>query len=58
MIPPTSNELKMHSDNLADFGKNLHNLNGTGKTLASAAAVVVALIVVTIFLPQMFTEIV
>lgn len=54
MIPPTTNELKQHSDNLADFAKNLHNLNGAGKALVNAAVVVVALIAVIIFLPPMF----
>jgi diacylglycerol kinase len=57
MIPPTTNELRQHSDKMANLGQNLHNLNGTGKTLASAAVVVVAVIAVTIFLPQLFTKI-
>jgi hypothetical protein len=55
MIPPNTNELKMHADDLADFGKSLHNLNGTGKALVDAALVVVALIaVMTFLLPPMF----
>jgi hypothetical protein len=58
MIPPTTNELRMHSDNLADFGKDLHKLNGTGKALTNVAVVVVALIAIVIFLPPVFAEIV
>ena len=58
MIPPTTNELKQHSDNLVDFSKNLHNLNGEGKALINAAVVVVALIAVIIFLPPMIAWIV
>ncbi len=58
MIPPTTNELKLHSDNLADFGKSLHNLNGAGKALVNAAVVVVALIAVIIFLPPVLAVIV
>ena len=47
MIPPTTNELKLHSDNLADFGKNLHKLNGAGKALVNVAVLAVALIAAT-----------
>jgi hypothetical protein len=53
MIPPTTNELREHSDNLARFGENLHKMNGTGKALCNAAVVVVALIVVMPFLTPM-----
>ena len=58
MIPPNTNELKMHADDLADFGKSLHNLNGASKALVNAAVVVVALITVITFLPPMFALIV
>ncbi len=58
MIPPNTNELKMHTDDLADFGKNLHNLNGSGKALVNAAVAVVALIAVIIFLPPVLAVIV
>ena len=58
MIPPTTNELKQHSDNLADFAKDLNELNPTGKAIVKAAVVAVALIPVIIFLPQIFTQIV
>jgi hypothetical protein len=58
MIPSTANELKQHSDNLADFAKGLNKLNGTGKALVNAAVAVVALIPVIIFLPPMFAQIV
>ena len=58
MIPPTTNELKQHSDNLADFAKDLNELNSTGKAMVKAAVVAVALIPVIIFLPQIFTQIV
>ena len=54
MIPPTTNELREHSDNLSDFGKDLHKLNGSGKALVNAAVVVVALIAVMPFLTPMF----
>lgn len=57
MIPPTTNELKLHSDNLADIGKSLHNFNGTGKALVNAALVSIALIAVVIFLPPLFAAI-
>jgi hypothetical protein len=58
MIPTTTNELKQHSDNLADFAKDLNKLNGTGKALVNAAVTVVALIPVIIFLPPVFAQIV
>ncbi len=58
MIPPTTNELKQHSDDLANFGKSLHNLNGTGRALVNAAVVAVALIAVIILVPQLYTAIV
>ena len=58
MIPPTTNELKQHSDNLADFAKGLNKLNGTGKALVNVAVIVVALIPVIILLPPMFAQIV
>jgi len=58
MIPSTANELKQHSDNLADFANDLNKLNGTGKALVNAAVTVVALIPVIIFLPPMFAQIV
>ena len=54
MIPPNTNELKQHSNNMADFGKDLHKLNGSGKALVNAAVVVVALIVALPFLTPMF----
>ena len=57
MIPPTTNELKQHSNDLSDFGKNLHNLNGSGKALVNAAVVLVALISVITFLVPMATQI-
>ena len=53
MIPPTTNELRKHSDNLAGLGENLHKMNGTGKALVNAAVVVVALIAVMPFLTPM-----
>jgi hypothetical protein len=58
MITPTTNELKQHSDNPADFAKGLNKLNGTGKALVNAAVTVVVLIPVIIFLPPMFAQIV
>jgi len=58
MIPPTTNELKQHSDDLADFAKGINKLNPAGKTLVKAAVVVVALIPVIIFLPPLFAQIV
>jgi hypothetical protein len=58
MIPSTANELKQHSNNLADFANDLNKLNGTGKALVNAAVAVVALIPVIIFLPPMFAQIV
>jgi hypothetical protein len=58
MITPTTNELKQHSDNLADFAKGLNKLNGTGKALVNAAVAVAALIPVIIFLPPIFVQIV
>ena len=58
MIPPTTNELKQHTDNLADFAKGFNELNPTGKALVKAAVVVVALIPVVIFLPRLLTQIV
>jgi hypothetical protein len=57
MIPPTTNELRMHSDKVADFSMNLHKMNGTGKALVNAAVVVVAVIAVSIFLPQLFAAV-
>ena len=58
MIPPNTNELNRHSDDLADFGRSLHNLNGAGKALVNATAAVVALIAVLIFLAPVLVEIV
>jgi hypothetical protein len=57
MIPSTANELKQHSDNLADFAKGLNKLNGTGKVLFNSTVVVVALIPLIIFLPPKFAQI-
>ena len=50
MIPPTTNELKQHTDDLVNTANNLRDLNGTGKALVNVAAVVVALTVVVTFL--------
>jgi hypothetical protein len=58
MIPTTTKELKQHSDNLANFAKDVNKLNGAGKALVNAAVVVVALIPVIIFLPPIFVQIV
>ena len=58
MIPPTPNELREHSENLTNLGRNLHKLDGTGKALINVAVVVVVLISVVVFLPPAFTEIV
>lgn len=58
MIPPTTNELKQHSKDLFNFGNNLHNLNGSGKTLVNAAVIVFALILITSFLMPMGAEVV
>jgi len=53
MIPPTTNELKQHSDDLAKFGKSLHNKNGAGSALVNAAVVVIALIAMATLFPPM-----
>jgi len=58
MIPPTTSELKQHSDDLADFAKGINELTPTGKALAKAAVVVVALIPVIFFLPPMIAQLV
>ncbi len=58
MIPPTTNELKLHSDNLANFAKDLNKLNGAGKPLVNTAVAVVALIAVIFFLTPMLAQIV
>jgi hypothetical protein len=50
MIPPTINELKQHTEDLANSANNLPDLTGTGKALVNVAVAVVALIVVTTFI--------
>jgi len=57
MIPPTTNELKQHSNDLSDFGKNLHNLNGLGKASAKVALVAIALISISVFILPLAAEI-
>ena len=58
MIPPTADELRMHSDKLSNLGKNLHNLNGADRATTNAAVAVVAIVAVLAFLPPMFAEII
>ena len=57
MIPPNTNELRQHSDDLENFGKNLQSLDGAGKALVNLAVVVVASMALAIFLPPIFAAI-
>ena len=53
MIPPTTNELKQHTNDIANFGKNLRKMNGSGKALINVAVVTVALVsAITFLLPM------
>ena len=58
MIPPTTNELKQHSNDIANFGKNLRKMNGSGKALVNVAVVVVSMISAIIYLTPMAAQIV
>jgi len=57
MIPPTTNELKQHSNDLANFGKNLRKMNGSGKALVNITVAVVAMISSVIYLTPMVAQI-
>ena len=54
MIPPARTELRQHSEDLINLGKNLHKLNGVGRAFTKAGVVAVALVAVLAFLPTMF----
>jgi len=57
MIPPTTNELKQHSNDIANFGRNLRKMNGSGKALVNVAVVVVAVVFAITFLLPMAPKI-
>ena len=58
MIPPTTKELKQHSNDIANFGKNLRKLNGPGNAFVNAVVVVFAVITVAIFMTPIAMQIV
>ncbi|MBL4873354.1 MAG: hypothetical protein JKY41_08155 [Rhodobacteraceae bacterium] len=57
MIPLTTNELKQHSNDLANFGENLRKMNGSGKAFVNVTVVVVAMISAVIYLTPMVAQI-